>query len=357
MKTLKYITLLVLGALVASCTQDDIILEDHFIDYEIPEIPVEEDYTVGAHYSRFEFTNSITKVPTVGIYDATIGEPSVYEQHVSQAQTAGINYFVFDLRSNYDPIAFSEDSSFMANIFQASNAGEINFAISYNFGPMELSDNNRIEDAGLVAAFLEDFNRMLPFFQQSNYMQVDGQSVLYMANSHNLFSNDNAALYQQLRDQMSGQGIDLFIIGEQNEWTPPLRYDFRFQNGVDAVTHRTYANINVGYHDRYLFWHNVIDQAWTYHNEKFSDIGIEYVPTISPSFDPTINNPGSNNIVIEKDQEWFELTCNVARKTTGEHNLILVDSFNDWNRDTQLESAESYSDTFLNILREEFKTN
>jgi len=358
MKTLKYIKTFALGLVTMSCTVDDaIVVEDHFIDYEIEEVPVETDYTVGAHYSRFEWSSSVTQTPTLGRYDADGGNPSVYTEHVNQAKAAGIDYFLFTLNSQNDPEAHQADTGFNNNLLSASNAGEMNFALTYNFNSMELDPNNSIESLGLVDTFLKDFADMLPYFQRSNYMQVDGKAVVFMNNSHNLFSEDNVALYQSLREQMSGLGVEMYIIGEQNEWTPPLRYDFRFVGAVDALTHATYTNINRNFYDRRNFFHRFTDQAWSYHQEKMNENNLDYIPTISPSYDGTILDPTSNSFVIEKDEEWFENFANVARKTAGNSQLILVDSFNDWNRNTQIEAAESYSNSFLTLLRTEFKVN
>jgi len=358
MKVMKYIKLLIVGVLALSCTIDDaIVVEDHFFDYEIEQVPVEINYIVGAHYSKFVWKANVPEEPTLGRYNADKGDPVIYAQHVSQAQTAGIDYFLLGLRSSKDMAAFKADSVYIDTLQLASNASEMKFAISYNFGSMALADNKRIEDVGLVPTFLKDFEMMLPWLQKSNYMKVDGKCVIYMLNSHNLFANDNEALYKQLRDQMSALGVQLFLIGHQNEWTPPLRYDFRFVNCVDALTHTTYTVINRDWWDRYESFHKMIDQAWTYHQETLLKFNIEYVPTISPSNNPKINTPGSTNLVIEKNGDWFDGNCNVARRTTGSHNLILIDSFNDWNRGTQVESATSYNQEYLQILRQGFKVN
>lgn len=358
MKISRCIKFLSVGLLAFACTIDDaIVVEDHFMDYEIEQIPVEMNYVVGAHYSKFEWRDAVPEEPALGRYDAAKGDPTIYAQHIQQAQTAGIDYFLMGLRSSYEMDAFKADSVYLDTLQLASNASEMSFAISYNFGSMDLADNKRIEDAGLVPTFLRDFEMMLPWFQKSNYMKIEDKSVVYILNSHNLHSNDNVALYKQLRDQMSALGIELFIIGMQNEWTPPLRYDFRFLNCVDALTHTTYTNININWWDRYESFHKMIDQAWSYHQETLGEYGVEYVPTISPSNNPIINNPGTNNIVIDKNAEWFSGNCNVARKVTGSHNLVLLDSFNDWNRGTQIESATSYNDEFLQIVKKEFKVN
>ena len=358
MKIVKYIKAFVLGLVALSCTVDDaIVVDDHFLDYEIEEVPVETDYTVGAHYSRFEWSSSVTETPALGRYDAEVGNPSVYAEHVNQAQAAGVDYFLFTLNTQNDTTAHPNDVAFINNLLSASNAGEMNFAITYNFGSMELDPNNSIESLGLVETFLKDFADMLPYFQRSNYMQIDGKAVVFMNNSHNLFSEDNVALYQSLRNQMSDLGVNMYIIGEQNEWTPPLRYDFRFVGAVDALTHVTYANINQNYYDRRNFFHRFTDQAWTYHQEKMNENNLDYIPTISPSYDGTILNPNSNSFIIEKNQEWFKNHANVARKTTNEKNLVLIDSFNDWNRGTQIEASESYNSEFIDLVRQEFTTN
>lgn len=357
MKIKNYIILLFIALFAFSCIEDDAIyVEDHFMDYDIPIVAVDADYVVGAHYRKFTWGNNVTEEPTLGQYDSENGDPQIYAQHVNQAQTGGIDYFLLGLRSTHNLAQFQSDSTYIDTLQMASNAGDLNFAISYNFGSMDLN-NSIIEDEGLVSTFLYDFEKMMPFFQMSNYMQIDGKHVVYIPNSRRLNSNDSEALYQQLRDQMSGMGIELYIIGEQQEWTPPLRYDFRFVNCVDALTHTTYTNLSNNWYDRIFFFHKMCDQAWTYHQETVNANGLEYIPTLAPSIDPTIGNPGSNNWVAPKDAEWFAAHCNVARKTAGASKLILIDSFNDWNRGTQLESATSYGEDFLNQVRQEFKVN
>jgi hypothetical protein len=347
-----------MGVLAFSCVKDDALyVENHFMDYEIPIIPVETDYVVGAHYTKFTLRTTVTETPSIGAYNTERGDPTAYAQHIAQAQTGGIDYFLFDVRSTLTPAQFSTDSTFIDTLQMASNASSMNFALSYNVGSLGLSNDDRIEGQGLVATFLKDFEKMKLFFDMSNYMKVDGKCVVKLQNNHNFHSDDNAALIQQLRSQMSGMGVELFLIGYQNEWTPPLRYDFRLQNCVDATTHGTYANLSENWYDRYIMYHKMCDQAWSFHQVEFEKIGIEYVPTISPSYNPKLNNPGSGNHVFEKNTDWFKAHCNVARKVAGEHKLIILDSFNDWNRDTQVESATSYGESYLTILKQEFKTN
>ncbi len=341
-----------------SCTEDDIVTgEGGLLDYTIPIEPVVSDYTVGAQYTTFGRRNTVPEEPSIGIYNGNIGDPAVYEEHVKQAQTAGIDFFIFNFRSANNQAQNDQDVTFINGLQSATNAQDIKFALSYNFGNMGLNNNSRIEARGLVQRFIDDFKLMIPYFNQPNYMKVDGKNVVYLLNSHNLHSDDNAALYQQMRAELSGLGVELYLIGMQNDWSPTLRFDFRFVNGVDAVTHNTYATINRNFYDRLEQFHKLVDLAFQYHKETWLDYNIEYIPTISPSINISIINPGSNLFVIDKKENWFRDFCNVARRASGTNKIILIDSFNDWNRGTQIESANTYSDQYLNIVKEEFKTN
>ena len=198
---------------------------------------------------------------------------------------------------------------------------------------------------------------MIPYFQISNYMQIDNKYVVMINDAYNLHANDNAALYQQLRSQMSAAGYELYIIGTQQRWTPPVRYDFRFVGGVDAVTHDTYIQIANNWYDRLILFHNIVDQAHTYSAQKFTEYGIEYGVTISPSFDPTITVPGDTDFTVEKDNDWFITYCNVAKRASTNTKLAFIDSFNDWNYDKQVEPTQSYGQDYLNIIRTQFKLN
>jgi len=357
MKNIKKILLLIILIISFSCTEDNITVEDSFLNYDIPIVPVTSDYTVGAQYSRFNRRNTVPEEPTIGVYNANVSDPAIYEEHVKQAQKAGIDFFIHQFRSANNQNQNNQDTAFINKLQAAPNAADVNFALSYNFGNMALNNNNRIESKGLVQRFIDDFKLMIPFFDQTNYMKVDGKNVVYLLNSHNLHSDDNATLYQEMRAELSDLGVELYLIGMQNEWTPTLRYDFRFVNGVDAVTHTTYAAVNINLYDRIINFHKFMDIAWLYHKETFEKYNIEYIPTISPSINLKIVNSGSNIHVYDKDESWFRANCNVARRAAGTNRIILVDSFNDWNRGTQLESATSYGEQYLQILREEFKTN
>ena len=345
------------GFLAFACEEDKPDIDDYFLNYTIEDVPPSQDYIVGAHYKSFIWDNDVSETPVAGPYEADRGDPTAYQQHVTWANTAGIDYFLFRLRSSYDIAQHTIDLAFIDTLLLASNAGSVKFAINYDFANMTLADKKRIETAGLVPTFLDDFSRMKPYFQRSNYMKIGNKYMVMINDAYNLYSDDNVALYQMLRAQMSAAGIELFIIGTQQSWTPPARYDFRFVGGVDAVTHDSYIEISNSWYDRYILFHNIVDQAMIYSAGKFTEYGLEYIPTISPSYNPKITVPGSPNFSFGKDVKWFTTYCNIAKRSSTGAFLILIDSFNDWNYDTQIEPAQSYGQDYLNLIRQQFKVN
>ncbi|MDC0957122.1 glycoside hydrolase family 99-like domain-containing protein [Flavobacteriaceae bacterium] len=358
MKHYKIIHFLFLLAAFFSCTEDAVVTDDdNILNYEVPFEPIISDYLVGAQYTRFVRRNNVPEEPSIGIYNGNVADPLVYEQHVNQANTAGIDFFIFQFRSANNSNLNNQDATYINDLQTASNSQDVNFALSYNFANMGLNNNRRIEDAGLVQRFIDDFKLMIPFFNQPNYMKVDEKNIVYIFNSHVLHSNDNAALYQSMRDELSAMGVELYLIGMQNQWTPTLRFDFRFVNGVDAVTHSPYAIVNQNDYDRFTYFHRIVNLAWEYHKDTWLSYNIEYIPTIAPSVNLKIINSGSPTYVIDKNEDWFRAHCNVARRAVGTNKIVLLDSFNDWNKGTQLESADTYQNEYLNILREEFKVN
>jgi hypothetical protein len=94
-----------------------------------------------------------------------------------------------------------------------------------------------------------------------------------------------------------------------------------------------------------------------YSQGKFAEYNLEYIPQISPSYNGKVGNLTNTDYVVEKNQEWFTDYCNIAKRSSSPSLMIILDSFNDWNQDKQIEPAQSYSTDYLNILRSQFKVN
>lgn len=350
------LALIIITAIFTSCQKESVpSIDDFFLKYEIPEVPVVKNYTVGAYYRNFIWSSNVTLTPALGKYLS--GTTSVYTQHISQAQQAGIDFFTFDVRSKFTASQFTTDITFINQLLAADATGTMKFAFIYNFSAMALADNSRIEvKAGCLDRMRNDFKEMAPYFQKPNYMKVNGASVVVIKDAHNLYADNNAVVYQTIRSDLKAMGIDLYIIGEQISWTPPARYDFRFKGAVDAITHTKYVDITADQYERYIVFPQMFDQALLYSSNYFTGWGVKYVPCISPSFSRKISTPTNTNYVITKNEQWFKDICNVA-KGNSTSGIVMIDSFNDWNYDSQVESdaAGGYGETYLKLVKEQFK--
>ncbi|HMH23314.1 MAG TPA: glycoside hydrolase family 99-like domain-containing protein [Puia sp.] len=339
---------------------------DNILAYDIKEIPVTQDYTVGAFYYNFgTFNVNIKEVPTVGKYAMPNGvvPPTVMTQHIAQAATAGVDYFVFSFRSaNKDVNNWKSDSTVVQSFVNANTTG-MKFALQYNWstGSYAASNTAPLENnATNLNLFFNDFQRAATnWMSNPNYLKVNGKTLLYIQNAQVLYSNNNQKIYDTLRSRLSAMGFTMYIVGMQDRWTPPARYPFRYIKCVDAIYHQSFST-QLSQYDRWYVLPQAMDQNWEYSRKYFTDSmgSISYVPNISPAYNWLITTPATLNPNYPRTDSgaMYQKLCNVAKMNADNATrLIMIDSWNSWQDDSQLESAVSYGDRYLNITRQEFK--
>ncbi len=359
--------IIVAFSVFSSCTKksDAPTVDDNILNYPINEIPVTSDYNVGAFYYNFTtFNAAIREVPTIGSYSMINGvvPPTVMADHIRQAGIGGIDYFLFPFRSvSRDLVNFRSDSSTVKSFLDA-NTSNLKFALAYNFSTTTYAISNTApleNDAVKLAQFFQDIVKMVPQMNNANYMKVNGKTLLYLMNAHLLFSNNNINIYTTLRSRLQALGIELYIVGMQERWSPPARYPFRFQACVDAIYHQSYSS-QLSDWDRWWLLPQAMDQNWKYSKDYFAKNmgGIDYVPNITPAYNWNILQATAitPNYPRTDAGKMYKQLCNVAKmNASSTTRLILIDSWNKWDEDMQLESAVSYGDLYLNITKQQFK--
>ncbi|HTE27216.1 glycoside hydrolase family 99-like domain-containing protein [Flavitalea sp.] len=343
---------------------DNPTAEENILNYEIQEVPVVNDFTVGAFYYNFgTFNANITEVPVAGKYGMPNGlvPPAVMRTHIEQAGRGGIDYFLFQFRSvSRDLNNFRSDSTVVKSFLDV-NTANMKFALAYNFASATygISAAAPLEnDAVKLEQFFQDILKMAPLLGNANYIKVNDKVLLYIVNAQTLFSSNNSAIYTTLRNRLSALGFQLYIVGMQDRWTPPARYPFRYQNGVDAVYHQSFSS-QLNDWDRWNLLPQAMDQNWKYSRQWFADnIKVDYVPNITPAYNWKITQPASSNpnYLRNDSGEIYKKLCNVAKMNASPTTrLILIDSWNKWDEDMQLEPANSYGELYLKITRQQFK--
>lgn len=361
------IFLLVFSLFSCKKTDSGPSVTSNFLDYTIKEIPVDTNYVVGAFYYNIGTWNAnIKEVPVVGTYTMPSGlvPPAVMSAHIAQAAKAGLDYFVFSFRSpNRDINNYKSDSTVVKSFLDANASGgtSMKFALQYNWstGSYGASNTAPLEnDATKLEQFFQDIIRVAPLLGNSNYQKVNGKTLLYIQNAQNLYSNSDSTIYSTLRARLSALGFTMYIVGMQDKWTPPARYPFRYFHCVDAIYHQSYV-YQLNQWDWFYLLPQYIDQNWEYSRNYFSSVyGVDYVPNISPAYNWLITTPTSTNPNVTRADSgaMYKQLCNVAKMNVNHTTrLIMIDSWNDWQDDMQLESANDYGDLYLNITKKEFK--
>jgi hypothetical protein len=337
---------------------------DNFLNYKISEIPVTQDYTVGAFYYNFgTFNANITEVPVLGKYAMPNGvlTPNVMSRHITQAATAGIDYFIFSYRSaSKDAGNWKSDSSLIRGFLNA-NTGGMKFALQYNFSNTSYGISNTApleKNATTLNQFFNDITRTAPYMNDANYMKIGGKTLLLIQNAQLLFSNNDKSIYDTLRSRLSALGFTMYIVGMQDRWTPPARYPFRYVGCVDAIYHQCFST-QLSSWDRWYVLPQAIDQNWEYSRKYFADsMHVSYIPNISPAYNWLITNPTSLNPSYPRTDSgtMYKQLCNVAKMNADNSTrLVFIDSWNSWADDSQLEPATDYQNRYLDITKKEFK--
>lgn len=371
MKT-KLILIFALSLFLYSCKKDGqkLTIEDHYLNYKIEEIPVTQDYTVGAAYSIFTtFNTAVKEVPVLGKYtmnNTTGVPPAIMDKHIEYAVKGGIDFFIFQVRSfNRDLGNAKIDTNYIRSFLNRNTEGKVKYAISLNLlAKYSITTTRLIEnDPTKIVQLCDDFARMVPYFKDQNYIKIDGKPLIYLVGSNNLYSNDNKAVYDQIREKIRNDfGIELYIVGHQESWSAPAKYaPYRFAGCVDAVYQSIFLLDNTTQYpwDLFYLFPQALDQNYKYNREYLAQhYNLDFIPNIFPANDFTIASPTTSYPSVKREDggAMYRKLCNVAKKNANtKTRLIMIDSFNNWPVGTQLEPAESYGDLYLDITRQQFK--
>jgi glycoprotein endo-alpha-1,2-mannosidase len=266
-----------------------------------------------------------------------------------------------------------EDSNTRDVIMENADLGNLKIALHY-----ETTGRIRSED---MTTARDDIQYMCErYFDHPNYYRIEGRPVVFMYVTRKLETMgllESAVL--TIRSTASKCGHEIFLVGdhvfqdapEPNEAFVPFWY-------FDAVTNYdvygsmgrpTYAGTNA------------VDAYYSEQGEwraRALENGCHYIPAVSPGYNDRAvrlesNHPPCSRRITADGEEGSLFSYQLQRAKPlvdpGVNNLIMVNSFNEWHEDTQIEPAvgvrttlpnlmtqgvsyEGYGELYLNILRE-----
>jgi hypothetical protein len=412
-------------------------VDDNFLNFEIPQVKVTEDFPVGVYYfnpgsagqdpiryGRLSEPSDITEQKTGPYVDfvfgnygidqdttkITDGMIDIVQQHVNWCIEGGVDFLILPaLRAQKDSLApncLNPDYRFYdlvtgKNPSSAAVGGTgkkvdmktlkyvmtINMEdpISLNYWPTyredgtltganttTLSNTALLENQNSLVAFVngkgytrtdmfaEFFKSLTRYFKDDQYYRVEGKPLVVLQGAHKLYSKDCKEFYNAIRQVVKDySGEELYIVAQQDAWSPPARFEYFYKNSVDAVTHKNMYN--QGEWNRSLLYPQFIYLNWEYSRNYFRDSwsGTDYVPTGSVAFSCYVDNGSYDKPSVGFNGDTFRTMCNVMKSQAGKHRLVFIDSFNQIQYSSFLEpTKEDYGNgfgtKFLDIVKEEF---
>jgi glycoprotein endo-alpha-1,2-mannosidase len=280
--------------------------------------------------------------PALGEYDDTT--LPVIGRHLDWSRRANIRLWV---TSWWGPRRI-EDTTTLGAILGHPAIGDLKVALHYE-------TTNRIKDAACVPNARTDVRYMCEhYFCHPSYYKIDGRPVLVIYLSRKLYRDgllESALLL--MRSEASRHGHNLYVIGDQafqkapDTSTAPYR-PFWY---LDAVTNYDVYGCN-GRPENGYAGKGRVDKTHA-EQEKWRALalaeGCGYVPSVSPGYNDRAvrlqndHPPLSRRLTPDgKEGSLFGYQLQRAVPLVDHRfsdGLILVNSFNEWHEDTQIEPA------------------
>lgn len=287
--------------------------------------------------------------PAIGFYDDS--QTATAESHISQASSAGLDYFAFYWYWNSAKSAESYGAG-LQSFLRASNRNSMDFALtlcahSWDNGTLKIPTSQY----GVVGDRLVD-----SYLSQPNYLRAnDGRRIVWLCDSRGIGSGSNSdvkAFVDILRSKAKARfgdeilvlahqdlGLDLAAVGADGDYcAAPYR----------AVQNRTYAGYVEG------------------QRTGFARGSSTFVRCVMSDFDERtrhpISKPDPATAAYFPDQS-FDLFKQAARnaaadiavsaRTSVVDNFVLVYAWNEWNEGGYIEPNDRDGCRYLDILRHE----
>ena len=330
--------------------------------------------TVGAYYypwyghnfhnRKYLREHLADQKPLLGEYDDT--RPEVIAQHLNWSRQANIGLWV----TSWWGEGRQEDKTIHDVILPHKELGSHKIALFYE-------TTGRIKGKGSLLQVGQDMEYICQtYFHHPNYFHIDGRPVLFIYLTRLL---EQQGLFKEVIDIMrSSCEQEVYLIGD-HAWRKPstdgTSAAFKY---LDAVTsYDAYGQIN---HDSLYAGQEALDsfyddqQNW---KDEANKGGCGFVPVVSPGFNDRGVRLNKDHMPLsrklsENDEFGSLFRAGLSRATQqvdeSAQNLLMVNSWNEFHEDTQIEPIvgktastpnhltmgleyEGYGDMYLRILR------
>ena len=303
------------------------------------------DYNVGAYYypwyagGGFHEGSSKTvrnhldpqQQPTLGWYNQN--DAAVISQHYDWARYAGIDHFVCSWWGQ----GSKTDKVIKNSMFNNPDREDIKLSVF-----ME----PRIDNSDVYAQ--TDYLAK-NYFNQDGYYKIDNKPVVYVYITRAKSKSDLHDYVNKMRQAAGDNGFgEIYIVGDE-VWGSGNGYDTtRIDGYLDGITnYDVYGNMGGGGNSPYVSSANL--GQWDARNASWQAIAesldIDFIPGVSPAYNDTAVRDGHAPISRKLDNQSNEfgslfegqLIRAIDNTDSDIGNALMVNSWNEWHEDTQIE--------------------
>lgn len=376
--------------------------------YDIPDVPVTEDYVVGVSYDvvRRNIKNGnvwwdtgksarllYTGTPQLGEYDIK-DDAQVLRQHLEWGKEAGIDFFILSWGGHgYNDTILTDWQQLYTQDPKLPKVA-IRFDPGYRF-PKAGNDTMMLNSL-VMDSLKYDFDSLYVNVMTKDFaFKAHGMPAMVLTN----FTNQgNVTSVNKLIGVLKGINSvnqKLWTMAElSGRWSSPERWGYHARNGytdgpstgfVQADTIKAFdaffiTDISTDNKDRYDGFYSYLDYNYRYWQQRMLPLGKEYLPTIMPGFDNLINDPVSNTFLIPRWKDgtgayvisgnepdapaynWSNITenpykvlANVAKRNVGPSRIVIVYGWNNFTNGVNLEPTEEFGTDYLRYTKQFFK--
>ncbi|MFC1500241.1 hypothetical protein ACFL6T_04395 [Candidatus Zixiibacteriota bacterium] len=297
--------------------------------------------------------------PLLGEYSSR--NPGVIQAHVEWAQQAGIDFMAIAWRG----MGSWGHETLEDFVLEEPAFDDMTWCILYET-PTILGGGPDVSSFSLTLASRDSLLSHLLYFQDNffsleNYLHIGEEPVIFLRQSRKISGDVRIAL-NALRfaysDSTGGEGI--YLVGDEVVWGATGIPDRSRIIAMNAITGIDLALL--GAHDGYPIGTHFLEdlsQLWQEYETVISELpeAIPLIPTVLPGYNDRAGS-GIGRPVISREIAstltpvggTYSGTWDIANARVGDPAIVLLNSFNDWQRDTQIEITADNSDINGTIL-------
>lgn len=226
--------------------------------------------------------------------------------------------------------------------------------IDYNTAHLSVTNASPLKGAKLATMLSEIRTLVQNHISKPYYYTLGGKPVIMLSPlnlaTSALTSIDYKYVTDTLRLELQKLGIQPFIIGELTTgWAAPNNYDQSALAAMDAIVLSTW---NTPDYDRWWAFYSYSDLNYQNWKTSLEKMNVEYIPCIFPGY----NEPSApTQRIIERTEANYVDYANVAKRSMGKNQLVIINSWNDFSKGTALEPSKKYNKQYLVLTKREFK--